>query len=189
MKKHYIRTGFFAISPRSGTSEFQSSTRSTSSPLRPAPARLPDSEWDLTAVKAWAEVHGKPIAAISGLEAIAYESLAERPLRPSQPHLLQPSSTLAEGNSSVRYTNANIPGTKPDWNWSGDESILSPDEFLEMVKDKPAGPVVLVSPTPDVLPISRIYEVLPGKTVITVSSALGTGNRKAWALNVPSVEI
>src|SRR5215472_8791755 len=27
----------------------------------------------LTAVKAWAEVHGKPIAAISGLEAIASE--------------------------------------------------------------------------------------------------------------------
>src|ERR1700686_2508570 len=32
----------------------------------------------LTAVKAWAEVHGKPIAAISGLEAIAYESLADK---------------------------------------------------------------------------------------------------------------
>src|ERR1700676_1292598 len=29
----------------------------------------------LTAVKAWAEVHRKPIAAISGLEAIAAESL------------------------------------------------------------------------------------------------------------------
>src|ERR1700693_5431823 len=29
----------------------------------------------LTAVKAWAEVHGKPIAAISGLEAIAAEFL------------------------------------------------------------------------------------------------------------------
>src|ERR1700692_1720363 len=29
----------------------------------------------LTAVKAWAEVHGKPIAAVSGLEAIAAESL------------------------------------------------------------------------------------------------------------------
>src|SRR5579864_6808019 len=29
----------------------------------------------LTAVKAWAEVHGKPIAAISGLEAIASEFL------------------------------------------------------------------------------------------------------------------
>src|SRR5258708_4654528 len=31
----------------------------------------------LTAVKAWAEVHGKPVAAVSGLEAIAYESLAD----------------------------------------------------------------------------------------------------------------
>src|SRR5271157_3519216 len=30
----------------------------------------------LTAVKAWAEVHGKPVAAISGLEAIASEWLA-----------------------------------------------------------------------------------------------------------------
>src|SRR5579872_7189671 len=32
----------------------------------------------LTAVKAWAEVHGKPIAAVSGLEAIAYESIADK---------------------------------------------------------------------------------------------------------------
>src|SRR5450755_2128655 len=33
----------------------------------------------LTAVKAWAEVHGKPIAAISGLEAIAAGSLTGDP--------------------------------------------------------------------------------------------------------------
>src|SRR5579872_6219879 len=37
----------------------------------------------LTAVKAWAEVHGKPIAAVSGLEAIAAELLAgETPSAP-----------------------------------------------------------------------------------------------------------
>src|ERR1700689_2215935 len=33
----------------------------------------------LTAVKAWAEVHGKPIAAVSGLEAIAAECLMIEP--------------------------------------------------------------------------------------------------------------
>src|ERR1700693_2126713 len=44
----------------------------------------------LTAVKAWAEVHGKPIAAISGLEAIAAESLIGVAPNPSNPPFLAP---------------------------------------------------------------------------------------------------
>jgi len=36
----------------------------------------------LTAAKAWAEVHNKPVAAISGLEAVAEQSLAESALVP-----------------------------------------------------------------------------------------------------------
>src|SRR6202521_4063752 len=44
----------------------------------------------LTAVKAWAEVHGKPIAAISGLEAIAAESLIGVATNASNPHFITP---------------------------------------------------------------------------------------------------
>ena len=44
----------------------------------------------LTAVKAWAEVHGKPIAAVSGLEAIAAESLAAKAPGVSSAHFIAP---------------------------------------------------------------------------------------------------
>src|ERR1700690_1603747 len=44
----------------------------------------------LTAVKGWAEVHRKPIAAISGLEAIAAESVPGAAVNGSSPHLIAP---------------------------------------------------------------------------------------------------
>ena len=55
---------------------------------------------------------------------------------------------------------------------ASDESILSLDEFLELVKGKSPQPVQLVSPTPDVLPATRIREVLPDAAVVQVSAAL-----------------
>src|SRR5258708_1390054 len=44
----------------------------------------------LTAVKAWAEVHAKPIAAISGLEAIAAESLVGETPTAAHPCFIAP---------------------------------------------------------------------------------------------------
>src|SRR4029077_11562043 len=44
----------------------------------------------LTAVKAWAEVHRKPIAAVSGLEAIAAQGLANGAWRDSNVDLFAP---------------------------------------------------------------------------------------------------
>jgi len=53
-----------------------------------------------------------------------------------------------------------------------DESILSVDEFLEIVKGKFPQPVQLVSPTPDVLPAARIKEILQDVPIMQVSAAL-----------------
>jgi tRNA threonylcarbamoyladenosine biosynthesis protein TsaB len=125
----------------------------------------------LTAVKAWAEVHGKPIAAISGLEAIAYESLVGRSPEALSASFIAPYVDARRGQIfGAVYKNEN--GNESCLELVSDESILSLDEFLEMAKGKSARSVALVSPTPDVLPAARIDEVFPGQRVTTVSAAL-----------------
>jgi tRNA threonylcarbamoyladenosine biosynthesis protein TsaB len=125
----------------------------------------------LTAVKAWAEVHGKPIAAISGLEAIAYESLAGGVPEALSASFIAPFLDARRGQIfGAVYRNGN--GNELGLELVTDESILSLDEFLEMAKGKSAQSVALVSPTPDVLPTARIEEAFPGQQVISVSAAL-----------------
>jgi tRNA threonylcarbamoyladenosine biosynthesis protein TsaB len=125
----------------------------------------------LTAVKAWAEVHGKPIAAVSGLEAIAAESLMiEIPVMPN-PHFIAPFLDARRGQIFGAIYRR-ITGDAMSLALASEESILSLDEFLELVKGKSPQPVQLVSPTPDVLPATRIGEVLPGARVVQVSAAL-----------------
>ena len=55
---------------------------------------------------------------------------------------------------------------------TSDESILSPDEFLELVKGKSPQSIQLVSPTPDVLPAARVREFLQDVSIVQVSAAL-----------------
>jgi tRNA threonylcarbamoyladenosine biosynthesis protein TsaB len=125
----------------------------------------------LTAVKAWAEVHGKPIAAISGLEAIAYESLADKAPEALSASFVAPFLDARRGQIfGALYKH--LPGHETGLQLVTDESILSLGEFLEMIKEKASGSVVLVSPTPEVLPLARIEGVLPGQRVVTVSPAL-----------------
>jgi tRNA threonylcarbamoyladenosine biosynthesis protein TsaB len=125
----------------------------------------------LTAVKAWAEVHGKPIAAISGLEAIAYESVADRVPEALSAAFIAPFLDARRGQIFGAVYKLNQE-QEMGLELVSDESILSLDEFLELVKGKSGQPVALVSPTPDVLPAARIEEVLPGQRVVTVSAAL-----------------
>jgi tRNA threonylcarbamoyladenosine biosynthesis protein TsaB len=141
----------------------------------------------LTAVKAWAEVHKKPIAAVSGLEAIAAESLAGQPVGASGVQFIAPFLDARRGqvfgaiyqwiNQEInqvpnRGTNQGNNGTGASLTLASDESILSLDEFLELVKGKSHEKISLVSPTPEVLPAGRLEEVLPGARVIQVSAAL-----------------
>jgi tRNA threonylcarbamoyladenosine biosynthesis protein TsaB len=125
----------------------------------------------LTAVKAWAEVYGKPIAAISGLEAIAAESLIGVAPNASNPHFIAPFLDARRGQIFGAIYRR-ISGDAIGLALASDESVLSVDEFLELVKGKGPHPVDLVSPTPDVLPVTRIREVLPGAHILQVSAAL-----------------
>jgi tRNA threonylcarbamoyladenosine biosynthesis protein TsaB len=125
----------------------------------------------LTAVKAWAEVHGKPIAAVSGLEAIAAESPAVKANGAPNGHFIAPFLDARRGQlfgAIYRRGTGDAPGLA----LASDESILPLEEFLELVKGRYQYPVELVSPTPHVLPAARIQEILPGAHVVHVSAAL-----------------
>jgi tRNA A37 threonylcarbamoyladenosine modification protein TsaB len=125
----------------------------------------------LTAVKAWAEVHGKPIAAISGLEAIAAEFLMGEATSPSCASFIAPFLDARRGQVfGALYRR--ISGDTMGLALASDESILSLDEFLELVNGKSSHPVQLVSPTPDVLPAARIRGILQDAPVVRVSAAL-----------------
>jgi tRNA threonylcarbamoyladenosine biosynthesis protein TsaB len=119
----------------------------------------------LTAVKAWAEVHQKPIAAMSALEAIAAQSTATS-------EVISPFLDARRGlifGSNYRKG----AGASPILARMGEEAILTAEEFLGLVKLNPgATPAVLVSPTPNVLPSNLMESILPGARVEQVSSSL-----------------
>ncbi len=131
----------------------------------------------LTAVKAWSEVYGKPIAAISGLEAIAAESLMVgasmmgKTANASNARFIAPFLDARRGQLFGAIYRR-ISGDGIGLELASDESILSPDEFLELVKGKSSQPIQLVSPTPDVLPAARIKEILQDAPIVQVSAAL-----------------
>src|ERR1700730_1335412 len=134
----------------------------------------------LTAVKAWAEVHRKPIAAISGLEAIAAEALANGAPSVASASFIAPFLDARRGQLfGAIYLR--MPGDSMDLALASDESILSLDEFLELVKGKSSESVQLVSPTPDLLPATRLSEVLPDARIVQVSPALAPAiGRLGW---------
>jgi tRNA threonylcarbamoyladenosine biosynthesis protein TsaB len=125
----------------------------------------------LTAVKGWAEVHGKPIAAVSGLEAIAAESLTGEAPGASNATFLAPFLDARRGQIFGAIYRK-IADDEKSLALASDESILSLDEFLELVKGKSPQSVRLVSPTPEVLPAAQIEKVLPGASIIQVTAAL-----------------
>ncbi len=125
----------------------------------------------LTAVKAWAEVHKKPIAAISGLEAIAAESLLAEAPSDSKAQFIAPFLDARRGQLYGAIYRK-IFGDATLLTLDSDESILSRDEFLELVRAKFPQLVQLASPTPEVLSAARVSEVLPGANIFQVSAAL-----------------
>jgi len=128
----------------------------------------------LTAVKAWAEVHSKPIAAISGLEAISAQSEAIiGGLGPTN-HVLAPFFDARRGQLFGALYRC-VPGNRAGLELLGAESIFPPEEFVDMVKGSfQLGEPTIVSPVPDLLPASLVEARLPGVRIETVSAALAT---------------
>jgi tRNA threonylcarbamoyladenosine biosynthesis protein TsaB len=125
----------------------------------------------LTAVKAWAEVYRKPVAAVSGLEAIAAESLEGDSASDSGERLIAPFFDARRGQIFGAIYRRTTEG-RSRLELIGDELVLSIDEFFEMVREALSDLPRLVSPTPSLIPATRLAEVLPGTQIVQVSPAL-----------------
>lgn len=99
----------------------------------------------LTAVKGWAEVYGKPIAAVSGLEAVAAQA---RAAEASGGPLLVPVVDARRGQvfaGTYRREGERLAR-------SGDDVVMTLDEFLAELKTRAGGDTVaFVTPTPELL--------------------------------------
>jgi tRNA threonylcarbamoyladenosine biosynthesis protein TsaB len=120
----------------------------------------------LTAVKAWSEVYGKPIAAISGLEAIAAQS--------SEREGPEESSVVAAFTDARR---GQIYGGIFEFRGGplqsiGEEVVARPEEFIESVSRVVKGkPVRFVSPAPEIIR-EALTGLSLGSTVERVSGDL-----------------
>lgn len=95
----------------------------------------------LTAVKGWAEVYQKPIAAVSGLEAVAEQARAAEPL-------LVPLIDARRGQVYGGLYRRGRGGLERQ----AEESVMTPAEFLAVVAKQAAGAAVaFVTPAPEVL--------------------------------------
>ncbi len=125
----------------------------------------------LTAVKAWAEVHKRPIAAISGLEAICAQSEVIQDRSIAANVIFAPFFDARRGQLFGSFYRS-----WPEASWLrllSDESILTAAEFLELAKSNAvSAPVRLVSPAPDLLPPALVQEYLPGARIERVSGVL-----------------
>jgi tRNA threonylcarbamoyladenosine biosynthesis protein TsaB len=95
----------------------------------------------LAAVKAWSEVYGKPVAAISGLEAIAAQSSAR------SGHIV----AFADARRGQAF-GAVFERLEGRFRLVGDEVVARPEDFLErIVKINCDIPVAFVSPAPGLM--------------------------------------
>jgi tRNA threonylcarbamoyladenosine biosynthesis protein TsaB len=119
----------------------------------------------LTAVKGWAEVHGKAIAAVSGLEALAA-------LSSTQNGMVSPFIDARRGHV-FGSTYRRETGERGVLRLVGEESILTVEEFLLRARQNfGARPAALVSSTPEVLPDDLVGSILPGAQIERVSASL-----------------
>ncbi len=126
----------------------------------------------LTAVKAWAEVHGKPIAAISGLEAIAEQSKAIGGDLLVENQILAPFFDARRGQLFGALYQRRA-GNGAPLELVSEETILSPEEFIDLVKGSlKLGQPTIVSPVPGLLLSSLVEGVLPGIRMEAVSPVL-----------------
>ena len=117
----------------------------------------------LTAVKGWAEVYGKPIAAVSALEAIAAQSDVR--------------SGIIAAYFDARRGQVFGAGYRREpgrpIQLSGEELLIPGEEFLAHLKTvSKSAPCGFVSPNPEIIARESIELAFPGVRVEKVSSVL-----------------
>lgn len=144
----------------------------------------------LTAVKGWAEVHGRPVAAVSGLEAVAalasgtVEAQGARAIHTEEQDRLGCLSYVVPVMDARR---GQIYGglyqrTPAGLARHGDEVVMTAEEFLRELATRVGGERVLfASPTPQILTEALAGSPLRGAVVEQVPAILGpTVGRLAW---------
>jgi tRNA threonylcarbamoyladenosine biosynthesis protein TsaB len=117
----------------------------------------------LTAVKGWAEVYSKPIAAISALEAIATQSEQRTGIV----------GTYFDARRGQVFGAAYRLNAHGPMELLGEELLVPAGDFLAHLKAVfGTTPPALVSPTPDAISLSSIELTLPSARVEKASSAL-----------------
>lgn len=99
----------------------------------------------LAAVKGWAEVYRKPIAAVSALEAVAAQAHSELPL-------VAPVLDARRGQIYFAiYKRADGNGHR-GFTLEGEEMVMAPSEFLEALEAKrDSAELTIVTPVPELL--------------------------------------
>jgi tRNA threonylcarbamoyladenosine biosynthesis protein TsaB len=116
----------------------------------------------LTAVKGWAEVHQKPIAAVSGLEAVAAQ--ARTPVR-----WLVPVLDARRG----QIFGAVYERVEHGLTLRGEEVVMTPAEFLDVVRARLAEQAfAFVTPTPEVISSLLAESSFGGKPLEVASTVL-----------------
>ncbi|HXN24572.1 MAG TPA: tRNA (adenosine(37)-N6)-threonylcarbamoyltransferase complex dimerization subunit type 1 TsaB [Candidatus Dormibacteraeota bacterium] len=124
----------------------------------------------LTAVKAWAEVYQRPIAAVSGLQAIAAKGL-QSVCQSTQNVTRLVAAFFSAGRGQV-YGSAYTHG-KDQLCSVGDEMVLAPRDFLNFLGTQGThSDVTLFSTTPSALDEVRRESVFAGTKVQAVSESL-----------------
>jgi tRNA threonylcarbamoyladenosine biosynthesis protein TsaB len=120
----------------------------------------------LTAVKAWSEVHGNPIAAVSGLQAIAAQAL----------HSPEYVAAVLDGRRGQVF-GALFRRAGERLEWVGGEVVMSPAEFIAEVAERIAARgadrrVVFATPAPELFEEALNSSEFRGASVQRVSNDL-----------------
>ena len=119
----------------------------------------------LTAAKAWAEVYGKPIAAVSALEAVAQQSGAQ--VQGGAPVIVP---VLDARRGQVYFgvyrrgdRGADDAGGGNALALDGEEYVMTPAEFFEVLRGRAGGGgIAIVTPAPEILSDAASRDAIRG---------------------------
>jgi tRNA threonylcarbamoyladenosine biosynthesis protein TsaB len=98
----------------------------------------------LAAVKGWAEVYGKPVAAVSALEAVAVQARSGAPI-------LAPVLDARRSQIYYGFYGASSESGDRSLKLDGEECVATPIEFLEAIQSHDKSELTVVTPVPGLL--------------------------------------
>ena len=121
----------------------------------------------LAAVKGWAEVYAKPIAAVSALEAVAVQAH-------SNAALIVPVLDARRGQLYFGlYRRSGSGRGESRLALDGEEYVMTPAEFFEALRNRAAGAeFAIVTPQPELFSDSRLHDVVSQNEVANLNASI-----------------